>query len=427
MVALSVAVGTAVTGHGADKGETPAMKRSVLSENGSTRATAYEMSCKVIRSDGTLHVGWLDKVAEIQVRSLDLASGRWADTVHVGTGVDNHSGPAMTMDSQGFLYLIFGPHHGPFQMRRSVRPNRSDAWGPVENVGVNATYPSLVCGPDDTLHLTYRGGAMPRRLLYQRRPAGQPWSAPVELVDAKAPAGYTQYGNALGVGPDGTLHLAFHIYDNHPAGGKAAGYLRSRDGGLTWQTAEGAAVVLPATPDSPCIFARGASLDMRVSNVAVSPDGMPYIGVSRLDLKPCGSELWHHDGNRWVVRDLLPDLQRAFPDRAVGMHGALAFDASGRLYVAWVTGKAPGGGWGHPSWEVALLVSADLGQTFRVMPVSDPDPQNPNWLPSLERPYCEKPIPGPPALIYTQGGPGQGCTEGDGTRVHAVLLDWPPR
>jgi len=399
-----------------------AFSRTVLSTNGSTRATGYEMSTKIITANGKVFVAWLDRVSDTQVRTLDLKSGRWSETVLVGTGLDNHGGPAMTLDSGGYLYLVFGPHHGPFQFCRSRRPYDATEWDKLPEFGDHATYPSLVCGPDDTLHCTYRGGPAPWRLMYQQRPAGGDWTAPRELVHPGVPDGYTQYGNSLAVGLDGTLHLVFHVYDMHPAAGKAAGYLRSRDGGSTWETAAGKSLELPATLSSPCFLEQDAGFDMRVGNVAVDAEGHPWLTVSHGEAKPTSVTLWHHDGVKWIARPLLPEVAVTFPGKQMAWHGCLTFDGAGTLYVAAVR-EDPPGGWGHPSQEVVLLTSRDRGVTFDVTQLSATDPAFPSWLPNLERPFGAKPLARPPGLLYTHGGPGAGVTEGAATEVVFVRLD----
>lgn len=62
--------------------------------------------------------------------------------------------------------------------------------------------------------------------------------------------------------------------------------------------------------------------------------------------------------------------------------------------------------WGHPSAEVALLVSKDRGRTFSVFEVSCADDSAANWLPNLERPTRSETIK-VPALIYTHGPRGK--------------------
>ena len=408
----------------------PRMKvlwRKTLSTRGSTRGTAYAMSNKIITANGKIFVAWLDHVADIRIQTYDTAAKEWGGAVLLGKGKDNHSGPAVTMDSEGYLHAVFGPHQGPFQFRRSARPYDAIQWTPVERFGVNATYPSLICGPDDTLHCTYRGGPMPRRLMYQRRPKGGEWSQPREIVNPGVKGGYTQYGNPLAISADNTLHLAFHIYDHHPAGGKSLGYLRSRDGGDTWETADGREVEAPVNPSSPCFIEQSPSLDMRVSNVALGPDGWPHLIAWHSKPKPASAKLWRHDGQAWESVELLAVARTTFPKRGIAWAGTLTFDRDGRLYIAAVIEQPPGG-WGHASQEVILLtsddggrMSEDGGQTFDVLPISTVDPKLPCWLPSIERPFGPKPI-GTPSLLYTHGGPGIGCTKGDATEIVFVRL-----
>ena len=63
-------------------------------------------------------------------------------------------------------------------------------------------------------------------------------------------------------------------------------------------------------------------------------------------------------------------------------------------------------GRGHPSAEIALLVSKDRGRTFNVFEVSGADATAANWLPNLERPTGSEPIE-VPSLIYTHGPRGK--------------------
>lgn len=395
---------------------------TVLSTNGSTRATAYIMSNKIISADSSIFVAWLDRMAEVKIRRYDMRAEAWEETVHLGTGVDNHSGPALTMDSRGYLYAAFGPHHGPFQFRRTLQPYDIRAWSPVDSFGVNGTYPSLVCDAGDTLHCTYRGGPAPWRLMYQKKPPGGAWRAPVALLDPAVPDGYTQYDNPLMVAPDGTLHLGFHIYDMHPEGGKAIGYLRSRDGGKTWENAAGEKMALPVTPQSPCFIEQGDSLDMRFGNLAIDAQEHPWLAAFHNETSPRTAVLWHNDGRAWRARDLLPVVQAHFPDREI-TYSSLSFDSDGVLYlVSNIQKVGAASHWGDASLEIVLLTSADGGATFAVQAISEHDPQNPNWLPSIERPYGPWRI-GVPSFLYTHGGPGEGLTGGPATEVVFVRLE----
>ena len=418
----------------------------LLSTAASTRATAYSMSNKIISAGGAggkVFVAWLDHVSEIMIRTLERASGEWTEAVHLGTGADNHSGPAITMDADGHLYAAFGPHFGPFQLVRSKRPRDASEWDRLPEFGVNGTYPSLVFAADGTLHCAYRGGEgqTPARLVYQRMDGLGEWTAPREVVTSGLEriegegwaVNYTQYGNSLAAGADGRLHLGFHIYDSRPPGGKAVGYLCSDDGGETWLTADGARVELPAGPGSECLLEEGPELDMRIGNVALGPEGRPWITVPHLEAQPFTVALWRHDGKAWHSRDLVAASGDALGGRGL-CDGTLTFDAAGTLYVA-ATAIGDDVGtetsplipakqyFGHPSCEIVVLTSSDRGDRFELTRVSEEDGALSSWLPSIERPFGPRPIEGVPSVIYTHGGPGEGTKGGDATEALFVRVE----
>jgi len=414
-ITLMVALATCAC---AQEGDAPmAIDRTVtLSANGSTRASLYAMSNKILTLGGKTHIAWLDSLSDTMVATYDHATGEVTEPMCVGTGVDNHGRPAMCADSEGYLYIVFGPHHGPFQFARSVRPNDASGWQALPEFGDRCTYPSLVCDAADTLHIAYRGGEVPCRLMYQRRPAGGEWTEPRELVSADVESGYTQFGNALTIAPDGSLHMAFHVYDMHPAAGKAAGHMLSRDGGDTWTLMDGTELSLPVTPRTPgAMIEFGGGLDLRAGNVVCDAQSRPYFPVvhykGRNDLV-----LWRwREG--WESVSLRP-----FVEAVTGF--IPRFDqpitmtiAGGRLYVA--AGIGERGNWVDPSKEIYLLVSDDLGDSFAVQRISEPDPALPNWGPSLERPVGHNAIDRL-FLLWTHGLAG--ARTSDAETVTEVML-----
>jgi len=80
------------------------------------------MSCKIIRSDEHLFLGWLDAPehkgdsARIMVARCDPETGEPNFITQVGAGIDNHCGPALAYDPhRKRLHVITGAHHGPFE------------------------------------------------------------------------------------------------------------------------------------------------------------------------------------------------------------------------------------------------------------------------------------------------------------------------
>lgn len=390
-----------------------------LSTSGSTRGTAYAMSNKIVTVGQTTYVTWLDTKARIRIQAFTHTTGAPGPVVDLGVGQDNHAGPALTVDATGNLHAVFGPHHGPFQYRCTTRPGDLTSWSAVRHVGTACTYPSLVCAPDGTLHLTCRGGKAPFKLHYYRKPAGGDWVGPTTLADADVPGGYTQFGNLLAVAPDGTLHLAFHFYDLHPAAGKAVGYMKSADGGKTWTDSNGKVLSLPVTPTTAEIIEAGAKLDMRVSNITLDANARPYFLVSHYETEPRRVVLWRHDGGRWRKTDLAPWVERTIGPYGKGLSGTLSFGKDDTLFVALTLAEQPG--WGAPTHEVALLTSRDYAESFTGQMISPPDPKTPNWLPSLERCAGHNTVDAP-WLIYTHGHPGEGCTPKETTEIRLVAL-----
>ena len=362
----------------------------VLSERGSTRATFYPQSNKIVTLQQKTHVAWLDSISEIMVATCDHACGEWGSAVKVGTGQDNHGGPALTCDSEGYLHIIFGPHHGPFQHHRSARPNNASQWIKLPTFGENATYPSVVCDEKDTLHIIYRGGSDPRKLIYQRRPKGGPWSVPRILAQAPIKSGYTHYHCELAIAPNNTLHVAYDIYFNGTA--TCAGHLMSVNRGDTWSLADGSPLDLPVTPETDAFFKR-AEPTLRTFNITCDMQGQPWISVTG----PQGLELYHHDGKRWNV---IPLARTVPPEVAVDQLGgyiSMTVDSKNRLYVMTTL-----------AGNVVLLYSVDKGRTFRLLRVFPRDENLPHRGPNIERPTGHHRVD-VPWLLFCTGEKGPDC------------------
>lgn len=393
----------------------------VLSTQGCGRATGYAEANKIVTWEGKTHVSWLDSPPEgfrVCIRTLDHATGEWSPTHTIGEAHDNHGGPALAIDSQGYLHVAYYPHHHPMRIKKSVNPNDASAWTEAEEVGERLTYPTLVIDREDTLYLTCRQSvrnAPWRSLLYTKSP-GKPWSEPRALLQA-GHAGYAHFMDALAWGPDGkTLHLVTRMYDGDPGQGHTVGYLRSPDNGVTWTRHDGTAVDLPATAESVDIVAQnrdGASL--RAAGLTVAPDGQPLVLYSDQGRQPNETWIATPSESGWKSQSLRSALPTEFEGWDLFVPGGITFNTDGTLFVA-LTMTKPGrgsgeSGWGHPDCEVLGLVSGDGGASFQAKPLSEMDSQSPHWLPNLERPTGHNVVKGAPGAIYTAGGRGEKNTE----------------
>lgn len=407
------------------------MKHKMLSRTGSTRGTAYTMSNKILTADGKTHAVWLDQINKTYVRTYFHKTKRWGKPVHIGTGDDNHAGPALAMDSKGYLHVVFGPHHNPIQYAVSKRPNTSTSWVRQKSLGgVCATYPSLICDSDDALHVCYRGALDEERpwgIMYQRKPQGGDWTTPVKLLDSQGPAAYTQYTNALHLAGDGTIYLSFHIVraterDHRDTKGRGFGIMCSKDRGDTWRAVGGDRLDLPATPASPCVLEFDEGIDVRMSNVTCdrSRSGKPCFTLNRRETGTPETVLFRWRPEGWHTVRLLPEAQKLQPQCAMWDVFSVSIAEDGILYAAGPIGD-PNGGWAHQSNEMVLLTSRDGGDSFAAYRVSDPQPAAPSWLPSLERQTGHNKVY-VPNLVYTHGQGGKGCSPDVDTEIRFVSL-----
>ena len=405
------------------------MQYTVLSKTGSTRGTAYGMSNKIVAHAGKTHVVWLDQIHKTYLATYDHKAKTWGNAVFVGDGDDNHAGAAMTMDSKGYLYLAFGPHHNPMQHAVSAKPNDASEWRVLAPFGgVNATYPSLVCDAGDVLHACYRGAyerERPWGVFYQRRAVDGDWTVPVKLVDPQGPPAYVHVENGIHIAGE-VLYLSFHLsrgtVDN-PADTKGRGFgiMRSRDGGETWETVAGEALELPATPESPCVIEYDDGNDVRIGNVVAARDAV-FFSLNRREGEVDETFLYCWRGEKWEAVSFMPLAESVFGPCAMSDRCVLSAAKDGALYAAGVVCQR-GGHWADPTNAIVLFISRDGGDTWQAHRVSPEDQTVSDWLPSLERCATADNKIEIPQLLYTHGEIGEGCSPDIDTEIRHVFLD----
>ena len=390
----------------------------LLSEHGCGRATAYADANKIITLQDKTHVAWLDSIAEgfrVRIRTLDRKTNQWSPTYTVGEAYDNHGGPALTVDSLGYLHIVYYPHHHPFRYRRSVRPNDASEWGDEVQFGERCTYPTMVCGSDDTLYLTGREnrGDQPWYVNLYIKPPNAPWGEPIPLFqDDKG--GYVRFQQALLWGQDHrTLHLTLWIFDGNRA--YTVGYLRSPDSGRTWERADGTPVLLPATRETVTLIDT-KHRDLRFGSIAVDGESTPYVLYSTCPSFALPSQawvVWLDGAGKWCRRSLTDELPKEWKGWSLAMDGAIHIAPDGQIFIVLALMKpetVSEGNWGHKSAEIVGMQASDIRGKFSVGLLSKPDMTVPHWLPNLERPTGHNRVD-VPGVMYTAGVTGEGCDD----------------
>jgi hypothetical protein len=401
----------------------------VLSTTGSGRATGSGGANMITSVGPKTHVAWLDAEPagfRVRIRTLDRPTGLWSPPVTVGEALDNHGAPGLTADRQGFLHLVYYPHHRPFRYRRSLRPNDASAWGPEIQFGESLSYPVLLCAADDTLILTCRryheANDHRNELQLWKKPAGGAWQRADAIMRSRY-LGYVLFQDATAWGPDHrTIHLSCRIYETNPRAGEKAietlGYLKSPDAGTTWTRWDGTPVTLPATAETIDVLLRGGDATGRTffaGTMAVSAAGVPHLVHSVREAGIARSYLaTPAPGGGWRRQDLHAFLPPAWRDHDLVMiGGGITFSPSGRATIA-ATLVKPGPGeadFAHASSQIVRLWSDDGARTFASEVLRPLEGHGPHWLPNVERATGPHAVPAQPGIIYTAGSGGAGLHE----------------
>ena len=410
----------------------PGANPFVLSTEGCGRATGYAEANKIVTWDGKTHVAYLDSPPEgfrVRIRTLDHQTNTWSPPYTVDEAFDNHGGPALAIDSQGYLHMAYYPHHHPMRIKKSLRPNDASAWSAAEEVGERVTYPTLVIDNEDTLYLTCRQNrSEPWRVNLYTKKAGDTWSDPRPILSAEE-TGYAHFMDALAWSPDKKhLHLVTRIHDGTPPRSHTVGYMRSADQGATWTRHDGTPIALPATAATIEVIEQvreGAGAGLRAAGLSILPDGRPVALYSSQDVVPNDAWLAMPDGDGgWEKHSLRPALPEPYTDWNLFTPGGITVSKNGTLFVVLTLippGKKPEhSGWGTPGCEVIGFTSTDGGQNFTGKLLSKIDPAVPHWLPNVERNTGHNTVPDTPGVIYTAGVPGEGNDDLLSNEVHWV-------
>ena len=386
---------------------------ALLSRSGSGRATAYAEANKIVTVGDKTHVTWLDSIKDgfrVRVRTLDRKNGQWSKTWTVGPAHDNHGGPSLTVDSRGHLHVVYFPHHHPFRYRASLKPNDASAWSDEVEFGRKLTYPTLVCGADDTLYMTARRsyGKMPWTVEMWKKPVGKDWEMVGTILRSRA-VGYSHFQEALAWGPaHKRLHLSVRIHENRGAV-EVVGYMFSDDFGKTWRGRNGRPLVQPVSAETIDVIASGGRVEGKSSHkcgtIAVTDDGKPVVLYSASNSPGAEMILATPDGKSgWQRRGLAAAVSKTWPGWSIGPAAEVSINRQGTMYV--VAAMASEG-----QNDVALISSKDLGRTIEIERPAAGVKQDKKWLANLERATGHHQVNGRPGVIFTAGTRGKGNTD----------------
>ena len=323
---------------------------------------------RIVRRGDTSYIGYsqsIDGKWHIRVRAFNHDTGALGEPVDISPGTDNHSIMGLVADSQGRLHCVSGGH-GPLTYVRSLRGDDISHWTPPRQIATEGTYAMLMIDRKDRMYVFYRHKGS--HLAMQTCPPDGDWQ-PTRIIGT-AGSGLVFYIMGVAMGHETgqqSLHVAGHFYGDPAAYGRdwpkeAYGYrvrpwyIRSPDGGDTWQTAGGKTLDLPVserTVDVPFDLEEPYDIPWSV-DVTVDDEGRPHVFCA------------------WSYRKPGPDLSYR------GVQGAIG-KLPGHLWeLTWDQGEwsskpvvTPGLAGAHLYHSAAIFAEGTLHIAVTAYPIAD--------------------------------------------------------
>ena len=280
--AALVLLGTGVSGAAANV--------DYFADNGYGNPVATVQHPAAEHFNGVTYVAYQGPHEDPYVAAYVHATGQWIGPVQAGVSpmgkspdqidpneLDNHGKPALVVDRQGYIHLIFGAHggerkYGPNPLGEffagtkgkmthvvSAKPGDITAWKILDNVPPFGTYSQWVKLANGDLYLFYRHGGHRSDWVYQKSvDDGRTFSAPVSVLKHKVSEAsatvhdswYAWFGNGRG-----DTIIASYVYHpcadpKHNAHRANAYYMQMdvRDG--SWTSVQGDRFTLPVTKEA---------------------------------------------------------------------------------------------------------------------------------------------------------------------------------
>ena len=188
-IVIALSLGLACTLRAADTSDH-------FSDNGYGKTVSNMQHPAAEYFNGVTYVAYQGPHEDPYVAAYTHATGTWAGPVRAGVNLmglspdqvdpgalDNHGRPALVVDGQGYIHLIFGGHGGSFLFGENKfgtpgsgrqthvvteKPGDISSWKVLDNVPPFGTYGQWVKLANNDLYLFYRHGAHRSDWVYQK-------------------------------------------------------------------------------------------------------------------------------------------------------------------------------------------------------------------------------------------------------------------
>lgn len=263
-----------------------------------------------------------------------------------GAKIDNHGKPALIVDGDGYIHLVFGGHgglpsHGTNKLGNthkgqmihvvSKRPQDISEWEVLDNITPFGTYNQFVKMDNDDIYLFYRHGAHESNWVYQRSTDnGRSFEPKISVLKHQVrtdtpgihDSWYAWFTN--GQGNDIIAAYNYHLHrESKHNGQRNNGYYMVMDtDDHVWRNVKGEKLTVPVTKD----YADEMTLVVDTGDLwtvrgvpALDPAGKPHatfeVGEG-MGLHHGGPKQTHH--YRWTGQEWITGGSTELPASAVG-------------------------------------------------------------------------------------------------------------
>ena len=279
-IVIALSLGLACTLRAADTSDH-------FSDNGYGKTVSNMQHPAAEYFNGVTYVAYQGPHEDPYVAAYTHATGTWAGPVRAGVNLmglspdqvdpgalDNHGRPALVVDGQGYIHLIFGGHGGSFLFGENKfgtpgsgrqthvvteKPGDISSWKVLDNVPPFGTYGQWVKLANNDLYLFYRHGAHRSDWVYQKSiDHARSFAPPVSVLKHKvSEAGPTLHDSWYawfdnGRGDTITASYVYHPCLNpaHNAHRQNTYFMLMDTRDASWTNVQGQKVSVPVTKES---------------------------------------------------------------------------------------------------------------------------------------------------------------------------------
>jgi hypothetical protein len=201
-----------------------------------------------VAPDGTPYAGVRDRDGRWKAVDLGRLKG---NPLAAPTADDDHNVYAIGVDADGGVHVAGNMHGDPLRFVNADGELGDWGRGALPRPGDDVTYPALAALPDGALLFFRRegspltGGEIELDVL---RPGEEAWQSLGTILDGR-PTGDSPYIHHVAINPrTGAIHLLFEWRSGETfTANQDVQYMRSVDGGRSWQRSDGEALPSPVT------------------------------------------------------------------------------------------------------------------------------------------------------------------------------------